>query len=77
MRFVAMLAIVVGTTIFIQVLPVGLGYALIAIVFIGITYYLSDQIEKLNKTIAEQQNEIADLKRELEEGKGKMEKGEQ
>jgi len=34
-------------------------------------FIMGSQVEKLQKTVAEQQTQIADLKRELEEGKGK------
>ena len=64
-------AIAVGTTIIIQVLPVGLGYVPIALVCLGVLCVFSNEIDKLNKTIAEQQRQIDEMKRELEEVKGK------
>ena len=41
-------------------------------VLMGVIYSLLCRITKLEKTVADQQDQIADLKRELEEGKGKQ-----
>jgi len=41
-------------------------------VLTGVIYSLLCRITKLEKTVTDQQDQIADLKRELEEGKGKQ-----